>query len=432
MMQLRSGRGLQGLQPAAGRGRGAAVAPPPVGQPPAPGAGDSSSDSESDSSIDQAAAAALQQLFPAPVPPNLVCNPSFQPNPDSDDEMQRPTLPQYTGREKGAAGLAYLRAFHDAVGMVKMSTADESLYRGLYMFVSGGSAASTTAEGSTPFDLWCDVEVRPLAQRIQQDSQSRIDAAGHTQCYNQFSAEYAGVFEKFKAEFCNPNISEFQSLVSELVAAGKNHHDNTVWRLLQHALLKLQGFYSRPMPGGIISESEFVEQLLSMSQLLPGDVSLRIRSEIDSLPATELPVQPANPPPNWNAKRTLAAVIAAVSVLAKQQDRAAGWGMLQAPVSYSSVSHPVAVAPSQHSVSATSSFLQGSDINAQAAAMCAALQHMGSEGRCQVLAKAFPDALCPEHRMLHMLKDCPCAAEKTRGVQHMHATSVIDEGSKIY
>jgi hypothetical protein len=365
-----------------------------------------------------------------------VCNPLFQPNPDSDDEMQRPTLPRYTGREKGAAGLAYLRAFHDAVGMVKMSTADEALYRGLYMFVSGGSVASTTAEGSTPFDLWCDVEVRPLAQRIQQDSQSRVDAAGHTACYTQFRVEYDGVFEKFKTEFCSPNISEFQSLVSELVAAGKNHHDNTVWRLLQHALLKLQGFYSRPMPGGIISESELVVQLLSMSQLLPGDVSLRIRSEIDSLPATALPGQPANPPPIWSAKRTLAAVIAAVSVLAKQQDRAAGWGMLQAPVPYCSVSHPVVVvAPSQQCVSATSSLVHGSDINSRASAMCALLQHMGAEGRCQVLAKAFPDALCPEHRMLHMLKECPlAAAEKARGggLQHMHATSVIDEGSKFY
>jgi hypothetical protein len=294
--------------------------------------------------------------------------------------------------------------------MVKMSTADEALYRGLYMFVSGGSAASTTAEGSTPFDLWCDIEVRPLAQRIQQDSQSRVDAAGHTACYNQFRAEYIGVFERFRTEFCSPNISEFQSLVSELVAAGKNHHDNTVWRLLKHALLKLQAFYSRPMPGGIISESEFVEQLLSMSQLLPGDVSLRIRSEIDSLPVTELP-EPAHPPPNWSAKRTLAAVIAAVSVLAKQQDRAAGWGMLQAPTFYSSVS-------------ATSSLVQGSDINSRASAMCALLQHMGAEGRCQVLAKAFPDALCPEHRMLHMLKECPfAAAENARGVvQHVHAT----------
>jgi hypothetical protein len=76
--------------------------------------------------------------------------------------------------------------------------------------------------------------------------------------------------------------------------------------------------------------------------------------------------------------------------------------------------------------------LQATDINSQAAAMCAGLQHMSAEGRCQVLAKVFPAALCPEHRMLHSLRDCPLAVDKAKGVvKHVHATTLADEASQL-
>lgn len=446
MYGTRSGRGRGNL--ASGRGGGAG-APQPAGQQPAPGppgAGSSSSSSADSESLsgsepDSGSSsssnslpnplAALQLVFPGPAPaPPLVFNPLYHSEPDIDDDMQRYSLPHFTGREKGAAGEAYLRAFHDAVGMSRWGTADEGLYRSLFIFASGGSAASTNAQGSTPFDLWCDVHVRPLAQDIMLASQTCLDAASHQSVYNQYRPRYDSVFDLFKSEFCGHDVSEFQSLLSELASVCQNHSNSAVWRPLQHALLKVQGFYSRPVPSGVMSESEFVSQLLGMSDLLPATVSLRIQHAVDGLTAAQLPAAPANAPAGWNPKLTLAAVLSAVSELAKQQHQAAGWGLL---ASASSGVSPSAVLPSQHSVSATSSLLQATDVNSKAAAMCAGLQHMSAEGRCQVLAKAFPDALCPEHRMLHPLKDCPFAtAEKPKGVvKHVHATSLADEASLL-
>jgi len=460
-MRTRSGRVLRasrGTPTARGRGRGrgrgrARGVPLPFVPPLAPGApggpsgsssaasgsdSDYSSDSSSDSGQGQPNPFALLPNPPGPVnpnpPPPLVTNPLFHPDPDSEDEMQVRTLPYFSGREKGAAGLAYLRAYQDTVGMGKWGSADEGLYRGLYIFASGGSAASTNAQGSTPFDLWCDKNVRPLARQIQDASSTCLDAAARQTVYNQFKPAYDGVFDLFKAEFCSPDVSEFKSLLAELVSVCQTHSNSAVWRPLQYVLMKMQGFYSRPVPSGVMSERDVVVQLLSLSDLLPETVSLRIKSVVDSLTQAQLPAAPVNPPAGWNPRFTLAAVVSAVAELAKQQDQAAGWGVLQGP-SFPSTCVPTVV-PSTHSVSATSSLLQPTDINQKAASMCAELSHMSAEGRCLVLAKVFPDALCPEHRMLHSLKDCPFAVsegdKKARGVvKHVHATTLADEASLL-
>lgn len=263
-----------------------------------------------------------------PLVPLLAYNPLFLSDSESEDDMQRVTLPSFAGREKGAAGLAYLRAFNDAIGMQKMGGPDEKLFRSLYLFASGGSAASATDQSATPFDLWCDLYVRPLAQTIHAASTDAATNAAHTAVYNQYRGQYEQVLESFKVEFCGPDVSEFKSLLTEIAHVCQTHHNSSLWRPLQHALLKLQGFYSRPVPSGVISEGELVVQLLSLSDLLPETVSLRIKSVVDGLPAAQLPAAPANPPAGWEARRTLAAVLAAVSELARLQHQAAGWGML--------------------------------------------------------------------------------------------------------
>jgi hypothetical protein len=336
-------------------------------------------------------------------------------------------LPSFSGKEKGAAGIAHLRAFHDGVLMGKWGQAGEALARHLSYFAS-------SAEGNSPFDLWCSTHVRPLAITIADAAATCLTAADQQTVYTNYKPRYDQVFDRFKTDFCVADISEWTALLAELSTVFRTFSGYHVWQPMQHALQKLQSFYGRhtsqPLPGGVISEAQFVNQLLSMSDVVPESVSLRLKTAVGELAPARLPAAPNNAPAGYNSRHTLTAVLTAVSDLVQQQNQCVSWGALQFPA-FSNPSASVVPVASQQSVSATSSLLQASDIHAKAATMSASLQHMGAEDRCQVLAKAFPDALCPEHRMLHPLRDCPFAvseAEKKPRVvtKHVHATVADD------
>ena len=110
---------------------------------------------------------------------------------------------------------------------------------------------------------------------------------------------------------------------------------------MQHALQKLQNFYSRhisttgnaaqPLPGGVISEAQFASQLLNMSEVVPESVSLRLKTAVSELAQNRLPAAPNNPPPSFDPRQTLAAILTAVADLVQQQNQSVSWGALQFP-----------------------------------------------------------------------------------------------------
>lgn len=461
-MRTRSGSLRRVSTPTRGRGRGRGRGQPAAPVPSFPGSpagfsssgggsdSDSGSDQESGSSLSSVEGgsnplAVLQHIFPVlaggvpfqpPAPFVLQHNPLFEPDSDLEESMTNPrSLSAYSGQERGTAGSTYLRQFYDQSGICRWANAADGLSKNLYLFVSGGSAATAAANGQpTPFDLWCEVEARPLAREIADAVATCVDNASLQAAYNQFKPRYDRVFERFTEQFCSPDISEYKALLSELLSVCQAHAgSSSLWQPLQHTLMKLQSYHRRPaVPSGVMNESELVVQLLSNADLMPETVSLRLKDTLAGLGDNQLPAAPANPPAGFNRRHTLGALVAAVSVLTQQQHQAAGWGVLPQPSHANAAVFPAA---SQHSVTATSSLSQAPDIHSKAAAMCAHLSHLGAEERCQLLAKAFPAALCPEHRMLHALKDCPFAVaesdKRAKVVKQVHATSLADEASLL-
>lgn len=211
-MRTRSLRRLS--TPTRGRGRGRGREQPAAPVPPAPGSPSSSSssggvsDSDSGSSSGQDSAsslssagggpdplAVLQHIFPVlaggapfqpPAPFALQFNPLFEPDSDLEEHMTNPrVLSAYSGQERGTAGSTYLCQFHDQSGGCRHAKAADGLSKSLYLFVSGGSAATAAANGQpTPFDLWCDVEARPLAREIADAVATCVDNAGLQAAYN--------------------------------------------------------------------------------------------------------------------------------------------------------------------------------------------------------------------------------------------------------
>jgi hypothetical protein len=118
---------------------------------------------------------------------------------------------------------------------------------------------------------------------------------------------------------------------------------------------------------------------------------------------------PANAAAGYNPRLTFVAVLAALAQLAKQVDQAMVLHLLHQPLGtgVSGLQAVPAAVSQQPVVSVTSSHVQASDINVKAATLSASLQHMTDVDRCEVLARLFPEALCPEHAMLHPLKVCP-------------------------
>jgi hypothetical protein len=334
-------------------------------------------------------------------------------------------LPRYNGRERGSAGSAYIAAFDAFIGMSKWGQPSEALGRKLYALASGAEAGSV-------FDLWCHEHIRPLAQRVTTAAETCVTPADHQIVLTQFRPLYDAAIQLFRDTFCAPDVQEYRAIMAELLSVCQSNVGGVVWRPLHHVLQKLQQFYSQPLPSGLLGEQEFVAQLLVMD-IVPAAVSLRLQAAVDGLAQAQLPAAPGNAPANFNPRHTFAAVLTAVGQLAQQLDQAVGWGSMHFPLDSAVAGlHAVAPAVSQHSVvSATSSHLHTQDINSKAASMSTSLQHLSAGDRCQLLARAYPDALCPEHCMLHLLKVCPLAAvetdRKAKGlVQHV-LTTVADQ-----
>ena len=413
------------LSPGRGRGRrssrrGRGSSHPAPAAPGAPGSSASgssggSSSSSSDSGSDSDSSSVQGQPLPLPLGHH---NPLFEPGSD-EEEMSPPSLPRYSGLERGSTGTAYLAAFDAFVGMSKWGQPSEALSRKLYALASG-------AEPGSVFDLWCHEHVRPLAALVAAATETCVTAADHQTVLTQYRPRYDAVVQLFKDTFCCPDVHEYRALMDELMRVCQAHVGGAVWRPLHHVLQKLQQFYSQGLPAGVLREHELVAQLLAMG-FLPDFVSIRLQGAVEALPQAQLPQPPANAPANFNARHTFAAVLTAVHQLASQLDQTVGWGSLHFSGGHGmSGLGPVAPAMSQHSVSATSHLMQAGSVNTKAASLCAMLQHLSAEERCPLLARVYPDALCPEHCMLHALKVCPLAAEAERKaksvVKHVHAT----------
>jgi hypothetical protein len=359
----------------------------------------------------------------------LVHNPLFDPFVEEDDcVMSVSQLPRYNGNERGSAGVAYLAAQEAFVGLGKWGTPSESLYKRMWAFAAGAEPASV-------FAYWCRDHVIPLAQQIQAAAATCSTHAAHQAVLNQYQPQCDAVFDLFKQRFCVPDVQEYGSLLSQLANTCAQHAGGAVWRPLLLVLQKFQEYYQQPLPSGVQSQSEFVTQLLNTPTVVPESLSLRLKAAVDGLPQHQLPAVPANAPANHNPRLTLAAVITAVSQLADQLDHAVGWSGFRFPLAPGVSGLAAAPAMSQQSVvTATTSHVQSRDPSAQAANLAASLQHLSVEDRCQVLAKAYPDALCPEHQMLHAMRVCPFAAsdcdrKPSRHVKHVNATLA---GSEVH
>jgi hypothetical protein len=307
-------------------------------------------------------------------------------------------LPSYSGHDRGSAGVSFLAAFDAYVGVGKWGQSGEALRRKLYAFAS-------CAEVDSVFDLWCLQHVRPLAQQILSATETCVTVADQQAVYNQYKPMFEAVFKLFKDDFCRSDMREYWMLVAELVDVCKSHVGSAVWRPLHHVILKLQQSYCWPLPWGVPAEQDFVAQLLSTDHL-PVAVSLKLQAAVDGLAQGQLPPLPADGAAGFKPRLTFVAVLAAVAHLAQQVDQAMVLQLLCQP--------GTGVIESQHTVvsqqpvaSVTSTHVQASDVSAQAATLSASLQHLSAVDRCEVLAQAFPDALCPEHAMLHPLKSCP-------------------------
>lgn len=219
---------------------------------------------------------------------------------------------------------------------------------------------------------------------------------------------FDAVFELFKDSFCGSNVREYWMLVAEVVDVCKSNVGSAVWRPLHHVIQRLQQFYRWPLPCGVPAEHEFIAQLLSIDQS-PVAVSLKLQAAVDGLAQGQLPPLLADAAAGFKPRLTFVAVLAAVAHLAQQVDQAMVLQLLHQPLGTGvSALQAVPAAVSQHPVvSVTSSHVQACDINAKAATLSASLQHLTAVDRCEVLARAFPEALCPEHAMLHPLKVCP-------------------------
>ena len=113
--------------------------------------------------------------------------------------MAATKLPTFSGKDKGAAGIAHLCAFNDGVLMGKWGFSGEALSRHLSYFAS-------SAESNSPFDLWCSTHVRPLAVALANDAATCLTAADQQTVYTQFKPRYGLVFDKFRSDFCVADI----------------------------------------------------------------------------------------------------------------------------------------------------------------------------------------------------------------------------------
>lgn len=310
-------------------------------------------------------------------------------------------LPRFDGNKRGSAGVSYLQAFEAFVALRKWGTASETLYKQLWVLSFG-------AVPDSAFDFWSRQHIRPLALRIQTAVATCVTAADHQVVLTQYQPLYSQVIALFRQQFCVADAQEYGTLMTELAQTSAQHVGVAVWRPLILVLQRLQEFHRQPLPSSVPSECDFVSQLLDTSVVVPEVISLRLKAVVDGLTQNQLPAVPANAPADHNPRLTLAAVITAVSQLADQLDHAVGWTKSRSPLA-PGVSGMVAapVVSQQSALSAVTSHMQARGPTALAASMAASLRHLSAGQRCQLVFKAFPDALCPEHCMLHAMKACP-------------------------
>jgi hypothetical protein len=328
--------------------------------------------------------------------------------------MSSQQLPKYSGSQRGAAAEAYYQQWQCLVAL-KPRPVDAAMAARLFAFFTG-------AEPQSEFYTWCCVHVLPLARAIQSDARQTTTAAEQQAVYARHIAAYDRVFESFKATFCRVGPREFQQLLLELRGASKHNQGAALWYSLMHMLRRLQLFYSGVSVAGVVSVEQLLSQLLNTAVLLPDAVALRLKMAVDSLPPEQLPAAPANAPTDYNPRLTFQAVLAAVECIAKQHDLHILWGAVPAAVGQVSVhgsssSSSSSNTSSQQSAVTSSSCSQEKFAIMDAASLSRCLGHLSAERRCQALAMAYPDDLCPEHSMLHALKDCPLV--QMHGSQHV-------------
>jgi hypothetical protein len=333
--------------------------------------------------------------------------------------MSSQQLQQYSGSQRGAAAEAYYQQWQSTVALMKLGPVSAAMACRLFAFFSG-------AVPQSDFYTWCCVHVLPLAQAIQSDARHADTAAEQQAVYARHIAAYDRVFDLFKATYCRAGPHEFQQLVLELRGVCNHNEGAALWRSLGHVLRKLHLFYSGVTHAGVVPAAQLFTQMLNTNELLPDAVTLRLKMAVDGLPQAQLPVAPADAPADYSPCLTFQAVLAAVQNLACEHESLFGWGIVSAGAGYASMQSSSSMGSQQPAVGSSNNSSGSAPAKlaiVDAVSLSRSLGHLSAEMRCQALAVAYPSDLCPEHSMLHALRDCPLVQLHDGGQQQVHSTS---------